>query len=73
MNKGIFYGISVGPGNPELMTIKAVKQLNKVKVIATPRTKNGKTMALDIASQMIDMEDKQILYLDFAMTKNRAI
>ena len=73
MNKGIFYGISVGPGDPELMTLKAVKQLNKVKVLATPRTKNGKTMALDIASQMIDMEDKLILYLDFAMTKNQAV
>ncbi len=37
MNKikkqGIFYGIGVGPGDPELVTVKAVKALRKVKYV----------------------------------------
>lgn len=73
MNKGRFYGISVGPGDPELMTVKAINQLNKTSVIATPRTKNGNTMALDIAGQMLDMSDKQIIYLDFVMSRDANI
>lgn len=71
MNKGIFYGVSVGPGDPELMTIKAVKVLEKVSVVATPRTKGENTLALDIASQVTDLSNKEVLMLDFLMTRDK--
>lgn len=32
--KGIFYGVGVGPGDPELMTLKAVKIIRECEVIA---------------------------------------
>ena len=73
MKTGTLYGISVGPGDPELLTVKAINKLNSISIIATPRTKSGKTMALDIASKAIDMKDKDILYLDFEMSKDAKV
>ena len=35
---GTFYGVSVGPGDPELMTLQAVRRLKNCPVIAAPRT-----------------------------------
>lgn len=64
------YGVSVGPGDPELLTIKAVNILKKVNVIATPRTGGKRTVALDIVKQEIDLSKKKVLYLDFVMKKD---
>ncbi|MBQ5311845.1 MAG: hypothetical protein ILP19_07385 [Oscillospiraceae bacterium] len=38
----IFYSVSVGPGDPELMTLKAVRIIKSCPVIAAPRTGKGK-------------------------------
>ena len=46
--KGTFYGIGVGPGDPELITVKALKVIQSCPVIAAPRTGNGDMVALDI-------------------------
>ena len=42
MEHGIFYGVSVGPGDPELMTLKAVRILEQCPVIAAPQTKRDR-------------------------------
>lgn len=70
MQKGILYGISTGPGDPELMTIKAWRILQQIHVIAAPRTRGTNSMALDIVKEMMDLSDKEICYLDFIMTKD---
>ena len=46
---GTFYGVSVGPGNPELMTLQAVRRLENCPVIAAPQTPKGGMLALTIA------------------------
>lgn len=43
------YLLGVGPGDPELVTLKAVRVLAGVAVVAYPRTGDGGTLALDIA------------------------
>lgn len=40
--KGIFYGLGVGPGDPDLLTVKAHKILQLADVIITPTKKMGK-------------------------------
>ena len=35
---GILYGVGVGPGDPELMTLKAVRLIRETDVIAVPGT-----------------------------------
>lgn len=40
--RGIFYGLGVGPGDPDLLTVKAYKILQSADVIITPTKKMGK-------------------------------
>ena len=70
MEKGKLYGISVGPGDPELMTVKAQKMIQSCGVIAVPTTKGGGELALDIAKGLMSLDDKKILRLPFLMTRD---
>ena len=47
--QGVFYAVSVGPGDPELLTRQACRVLEACDVIAAPRMKSGRMLALDIA------------------------
>ncbi len=68
MSKGILYGVSVGPGDPGLLTFKAAETIRLAPVVAAPRTRDGTMVALDIARGAVDLADKEILPLDFAMS-----
>ena len=70
MKKGVFYGISVGPGDPQLLTIKAVERIRECKVLATPQTKGESMLALRIAEAAVDLTGKTILPLSFLMTRD---
>lgn len=70
MKKGKLYGISVGPGDPELITVKAQKMIQSCGVIAVPTTKSGGELALDIAKGLMSLDDKKILRLPFLMTRD---
>jgi precorrin-2/cobalt-factor-2 C20-methyltransferase len=51
--KGHLYGIGVGPGDPELITLKAVRLLSQVPVIAYPAPVDGESLARAIAASHI--------------------
>lgn len=70
MNRGKLYGISVGPGDPQLMTLKAVNYIQICPVIAAPRTSKKDTLALNIAAGAVDLSGKHIEYLDLLMTRD---
>ena len=73
MRRGVFYGVGVGPGDPELLTLKALRVLDLCPVIAAPRTKSGETLALDIVRRAMPLDHKTILPLDFTMSRDRAV
>lgn len=52
MSKGVLYGVGAGPGDPELLTIKAVRTIESCPVIATPQTADGVMIALDLTPEM---------------------
>lgn len=47
--QGMIYGIGVGPGDPELMTLKAVRLLREADVIAIPGKEKETCTAYQIA------------------------
>lgn len=70
---GKFIGIGVGPGDPELITVKAVKALKMVDVISVPKAHaNTPSMALGMIKQILAERAKppEILELVFPMTKD---
>ena len=71
IKKGVLYGVSVGPGDPELLTVKAVRVLERCGVIAAPRTRSGGTLALDIVRRAVSLEGKTVLPLFFSMGRDR--
>ena len=52
MSKGVLYGVGTGPGDPELLTIKAVGTIESCPVIAAPQTADGVMVALDLTPEM---------------------
>lgn len=70
MQRGKLYGVSVGPGDPSLMTLKAVSCIRQCGVWAAPRTSDGSSLALEIAGSVVDTAGKQIEYLDLLMTRD---
>lgn len=71
MKRGVFYGVGIGPGDPELLTLKAVRVLERCPVVAAPRTRGGKMLALEIASGAVDLGGKTVVPLDFVMERDR--
>jgi precorrin-2/cobalt-factor-2 C20-methyltransferase len=66
--KGTFYGIGAGPGDPELVTLKAKRLLDECQVIIAPVTAVEKqSVALNIVKPLLQ-EDKTIDTLVFPMT-----
>jgi precorrin-2/cobalt-factor-2 C20-methyltransferase len=72
---GKFIGIGVGPGDPELITVKAVKALKTVDVVSVPKAHaNTPSMALAMVKQILAERAKspEVLELVFPMTKDAA-
>jgi precorrin-2/cobalt-factor-2 C20-methyltransferase len=72
MNHGTLYGVGVGPGAPDLMTLRSVAILKEVPVIAIPRrSEYVPSLAWEIARPNIgDVPGQERLFLTFPMTKD---
>ena len=58
--KGVAYGVGVGPGDPELMTLKACRLIRETRVIAVPGQDPMKAVAYQIAVQAVpELADKE--------------
>lgn len=70
MKHGTLYGIGVGPGDPELLTLKATRALSRARVIfAAASARNDFSHALTIARPYL-ANGADIVHLHFPMTRN---
>lgn len=58
--RGILYGVGVGPGDPELMTYKAIKTIEDCEIIAVPNVNREKSVSYRIAAGIIHDIDKNM-------------
>ena len=73
-SNGVLNGIGVGIGDPDMMTIKAVKCIKESDVICLPRKDKTKCRAYQIARLAVpEIEQKQILCFDFEMITDKRI
>lgn len=69
---GKLYGIGVGPGDPELMTLKAVRLIEESDVIAVPGEVVRDSVAYQIAAGVCpDMEEKELIAIPMPMTRDK--
>ena len=68
---GTFYGVGVGPGDPELLTLKAVRLLERCDVLAIPHRDPEKCFAYRIASGAVNLSEKQLLCVEMPMTHDQ--
>lgn len=70
VKNGVFYVVGLGPGDPELVTRKAVLRLERCSVVAAPKTHGDGMTALSIARQAADLAGKTVLPLVFPMERD---
>jgi len=71
MTYGTLYGVGVGPGAPDLITLRALNILQKVSVLALPRSSDyGVSKAWEIVKPTLgSLPDQERLFLTFPMRK----
>ena len=69
---GTLYGVSVGPGDPGLITVRAVEVIRACGVIAVPRSSDGaERVALGIAENAVpELGKKELVELSMPMTRD---
>jgi len=68
-------GIGVGPGDPDLLTVKAVNAIKNADTIMCPASKEDRpSIALSVVDSMIDKtKNQEIVKLIFPMTKDKDV
>ena len=71
MDRGKLYGVGVGPGDPELVTLKAARILRGADVVAVPDKGAGEKTALNIVKDLV--EGKVLLHCATPMVRDQAV
>ena len=70
--RGTVYGVGVGPGDPELMTLKACRLIRENDCIAVPGKEAKESVAYKIAVQAVpELADKDLIPIHMPMVKDR--
>lgn len=68
---GTLYGVGVGPGDPELMTVKAVKRIMECDMIGIPAKDAASCTAYNVAREAVNgLEKKPVISVSVPMTSD---
>ena len=63
---GRIYGVGVGPGDPELMTLKAVRVLRQVGVVYVPQARSSaESYAFNVVKELVDPTRQEVVRIAF--------
>ena len=68
---GKLWGVGVGPGDPELLTVKATRVLRQADVVMVPDTSGSEKTALNIAKDYLDSQE--LIFVKTPMVRDRAV
>ena len=69
--RGILFGTGIGPGDPELITLKAIRLIRENDTIAVPGEKPQESVAYKIAVQAVpELAEKELVAVPMPMTKD---
>ncbi|MBR6222420.1 MAG: precorrin-2 C(20)-methyltransferase [Lachnospiraceae bacterium] len=72
MMQGVFYGVGVGPGSPELITIKALKIIRECDTIVLPSSPKEECRAYQIVKESFpEIDEKKLVAFEFPMSMNK--
>lgn len=72
--KGKLFGVGVGPGDPELLTVKALRLIRACDLVAIPQRDPARCVALRIAAGAApEVLTKPLLALDMPMTRDKGV
>ncbi len=72
--RGRFYIVGVGPGAPDLLTVRAIRVLERVPVLFVPKGRSeGSSVALSIIEDVVSLTNKEVIELYFPMDKVRRV
>jgi precorrin-2/cobalt-factor-2 C20-methyltransferase len=68
---GRLYGIGIGPGDPELLTLKAFRVLRQAAVVAYPMSDGGRCLARSIVAEYLRPEQIEVpMYFPFKLAES---
>lgn len=69
---GKLFGLGIGPGDPELLTLKAVRIIQESDVIAVPGKVKEESVAYQITKQAVkELDEKKTIAVHMPMTKDQ--
>ena len=72
--KGVAYGVGVGPGDPELMTVKAIRLIRENRVVAVPGNDPTRSVAYRIAVRNVpELAEKELVPIEMPMVRDRTV
>jgi precorrin-2/cobalt-factor-2 C20-methyltransferase len=66
--EGCLYGVGVGPGDPELLTLKAVRVIKLADVIFAPQAETSQdSLALTVVRDHLDLASQELVWASFVV------